>query len=62
MSSVRFLAIGPSKICPIVRVAVNFQIIAIDIVQLNSNLTLACVSFVETQLIFKFARDLVASA
>ena len=31
-------------------------------VQVNSNLTLACMSLAETRLIFKFARDLVASA
>ena len=31
-------------------------------VQLNSNLTLACVSLAETQLIFKFIQELVASA
>ena len=30
-------------------------------VQLNSNLTLTCVSLAETRLIFKFARELAAS-
>ena len=38
------------------------SIIIIVTVQLNSNLTLACVSLAETWLNFKFTRDLVASA